>query len=92
MTPVEKYQINQVQKSNLFLISKYYYSFLKTNNSDSDSDSTTDSSKASYLEKYEACNKIMTTLETNCNSYYKLIIKYSFTPSKRATKTPNNYF
>jgi syntaxin 16 len=39
--------------------------FLKTNNSDSDSDSTTDSSKASYLEKYEACNKIMTTLETN---------------------------
>ena len=45
-----------------------------------------------YLEKFEACNKIMTTLETNCNSYYILIIKYSFTSAKRTTKTPNNYF
>ena len=49
------------------MINNFLYSFLKTNNSDSDSDSTTDSNQASYLEKYDACNKIMTTLETNCN-------------------------
>jgi len=42
---------------------------LKTNNSDSDSDSTTDSNKPSYLEKYESCNKILTNLENNCISY-----------------------
>jgi syntaxin 16 len=44
--------------------------FLKTNNSD-DSDSTTDSNKTSYLEKYESCNKIMNVLEKHLSNLQK---------------------
>jgi hypothetical protein len=39
--------------------------FIK-NISDTDSESTADSNKPSYLEKYENCTKILTNLETQC--------------------------
>ena len=35
-------------------------------NSDTESESTADSNKPSYIEKYENCTKIITNLETQC--------------------------
>ena len=35
-------------------------------NSDTESESTADSNKPSYIEKYENCTKILTNLEAQC--------------------------
>ena len=53
-------------KSNsLFFI--LYNSFIETNVSDTDSESTIDSNRPSYMEKFENINKILANLETKCN-------------------------
>ena len=39
---------------------------MKGNTSDSESDSTSDSNKPSYMEKFEHCNKILNNLESKC--------------------------
>ena len=36
------------------------------NISDTDSESTTDSNRSSFIEKYENCNKILDNLEKQC--------------------------
>ena len=36
---------------------------MKKNSSDIESDSTSDSNRPSYIEKFENCNKILTNLE-----------------------------
>jgi hypothetical protein len=41
-------------------------SFIKTNSTDNDSDSTEYSNKPSYMEKFDSCNKIMSNLESKC--------------------------
>ena len=58
----------QVQsKKTLKLYKKIKNSFIKTDSSDVDSDSTEYSNKPSYMEKFDNINKIMTTLESKCN-------------------------
>ena len=58
----------QVQsKKTLKLYKKIKNSFIKTDSSDVDSDSTEYSNKPSYIEKFDNINKIMTTLESKCN-------------------------
>ena len=68
----EKYLIKeQVQsKKTLKLYKKIKNSFIKTDSSDVDSDSTEYSNKPSYMEKFDNINKIMTTLESKCNLKY----------------------
>ena len=61
----------QVQsKKTLKLYKKIKNSFIKTDSSDVDSDSTEYSNKPSYIEKFDNINKIMTTLESKCNLKY----------------------
>lgn len=61
----------QVQsKKTLKLYKKIKNSFIKTDSSDVDSDSTEYSNKPSYMEKFDNINKIMTTLESKCNLKY----------------------
>ena len=58
----------QIQsKKTLKLYKKIKNSFIKTDSSDVDSDSTEYSNKPSYMEKFDNINKIMTTLESKCN-------------------------
>lgn len=44
----------------------YIYSLIKSNTLDSDNDSTCDSNRPSYMEKFEYINKILLDLETKC--------------------------
>lgn len=57
-------------KSNSFHLnnSNYYllYSFVKKNSKDTDSDSTADSNRPSYMDKFEIYNKIISDLEAKC--------------------------
>ncbi len=51
----------------LIFINNINNSLIKTNNSDIDSDSTSDSNRPSYMEKFDVCNKIFSNLESKCN-------------------------
>lgn len=75
----------------ILLIKKIYTNrFLKTSNSDNDSDSTEDSHKPSYIEKFENCNKILANLKINCNTK-NIINLYSNQFTKRATKKNSQF-
>jgi hypothetical protein len=58
-----------MEKSKYFIKNlKYFiYSFIKSNMTDADSDSTSDSNRPSYMDKFECINKILLDLETKCN-------------------------
>lgn len=60
-------KMDQSKINILIFINIINNSLIKTNNSDIDSDSTSDSNKPSYMEKFDACNKIFSNLESKCN-------------------------
>ncbi len=51
---------------NLINFNKFSFSFVKKNSKDTDSDSTADSNRPSYMDKFEIYNKIITDLEAKC--------------------------
>ena len=57
-------------KSNSFYLIYFYilffFRFVKKNSKDTDSASTEDSNRPSYMDKFEIYNKIITDLETKC--------------------------
>lgn len=48
------------------LLYLFHYSFVKKDSKDLDSDSTADSNRPSYMDKFESYNKIITDLEAKC--------------------------